>query len=223
MLGLMLFGFSLVAQNKVKVELVDEISGEPVGFATVSIVKDGQTKPFKYALTDEKGKATIESVKKGAYTLKAELMGYITYTAKLKMESADVDLGKIKMKLDAEVIDAASVSATGNPVIIKKDTVEYTASAFKTTDNDVLEDLLKKLPGVEVSEDGTITANGQTINKITVDGKTFFLDDPQMASKNIPAKMVEKLKVIQKKSEQSEFTGIDDGQEETVIELSVNQ
>lgn len=159
MLGLMLFGFSLVAQNKVKVELVDEISGEPVGFATVSIVKDGQTKPFKYALTDEKGKATIESVKKGAYTLKAELMGYITYTAKLKMESADVDLGKIKMKLDAEVIDAASVSATGNPVIIKKDTVEYTASAFKTTDNDVLEDLLKKLPGVEVSEDGTITAN----------------------------------------------------------------
>ena len=78
MLGLMLFGFSLVAQDKVKVELVDEISGEPVGFATVSIVKDGQTKPFKYALTDEKGKATIESVKKGAYTLKAELMGYIT-------------------------------------------------------------------------------------------------------------------------------------------------
>ena len=223
MLGLMLFGFSLVAQNKVKVELVDETSGEPVGFATVSIVKDGQTKPLKYALTDEKGKATIESVKKGAYTLKAELMGYITYTAALKMESADVDLGTIKMKLDAEVIDAASVSATGNPVIIKKDTVEYTASAFKTTDNDVLEDLLKKLPGVEVSEDGTITANGQTINKITVDGKTFFLDDPQMASKNIPAKMVEKLKVIQKKSEQAEFTGIDDGQEETVIDLSVNQ
>ncbi len=223
MLGLMLVSVGLLAQNKVKLSLVDEQTGEPLGFATVSVMKNGQSKPSNYALTDENGKATIESVKKGSYSLRAELMGYVTYTTTVKMESEDLDLGEIKMKLDAEAIDAASVSATGNPVIIKKDTVEYTASAFKTTDNDVLEDLLKKLPGVEVSEDGSITANGQTISKITIDGKTFFLDDPQMASKNIPAKMVDKLKVIQKKSEQAEFTGIDDGQEETVIDLTVQQ
>ncbi|HAZ73834.1 MAG TPA: hypothetical protein DCW53_00305, partial [Rikenellaceae bacterium] len=223
MLGLMLVSVGLLAQNKVKLSLVDEQTGEPLGFATVSVMKNGQSKPSNYALTDENGKATIESVKKGSYSLRAELMGYVTYTTTVKMESEDLDLGEIKMKLDAEAIDAASVSATGNPVIIKKDTVEYTASAFKTTDNDVLEDLLKKLPGVEVAEDGSITANGQTISKITIDGKTFFLDDPQMASKNIPAKMVDKLKVIQKKSEQAEFTGIDDGQEETVIDLTVQQ
>ncbi|MDY0168452.1 MAG: hypothetical protein RBS80_18025, partial [Thermoguttaceae bacterium] len=106
-------------------------------------------------------------------------------------------------------------------IIVKKDTVEYQASSFKTTDNDMLEDLLKKLPGVEVSSDGTVTANGKTISKITIDGKTFFLNDPQLATKNIPAKIVEKVKVLEKKSDEAEFTGINDGNEETVIDLSV--
>ncbi|MBR4740681.1 MAG: outer membrane beta-barrel protein, partial [Bacteroidales bacterium] len=109
------------------------------------------------------------------------------------------------------------------PIIIKKDTVEYNASSFKISDDNMLEDLLKKLPGVEVNEDGSITANGETISKITIDGKTFFLDDPQLASKNIPAKLIEKVKVVKKKSEQAEFTGIDDGNDETVIDLSVQK
>ena len=85
----------------------------------------------------------------------------------------------------------------------------------------MLEDLLKKLPGVEVNSDGSITANGETITKITIDGKTFFLDDPQLASKNLPAKMIEKVKVVERKSEQAQFTGIDDGQEEFIIDLSI--
>lgn len=127
------------------------------------------------------------------------------------------------MDPDKQVLDAASVSATGNPIVIKKDTIEYNATSFKTTDNDMLEDLLKKLPGVEVGSDGSVTANGQTISKITIDGKTFFLDDPQLASKNIPAKIVDKVKVVQKKSDQAQFTGIDDGQEETVIDLSIQK
>ena len=125
------------------------------------------------------------------------------------------------MDPDTKMLDAASVSAVGNSIIIKKDTIEYNASSFKTVDNDVLEDLLKKLPGVEVSEDGSISVNGETISKITIDGKTFFLDDPQLASKNIPAKVINKLKIINKKSEQAEFTGIDDGEEEKVIDLTI--
>ena len=87
----------------------------------------------------------------------------------------------------------------------------------------MLVDLLKKLPGIEVAEDGSITSNGETITKITIDGKTFFLDDPQLASNNIPAKLVEKVKVVKKKSEQAEFTGIDDGEDETIIDLSVQK
>lgn len=218
---LLFAGTGLFAQNKISAVLTDASSGDPLGFVTVSLFKDGREKPLKYALSDEKGQVTIDAVAKGTYTFKAELLGYKAYTATVKMESKAIDLGTLKMSVDTEQLDAASVSAVGNPMIVKKDTIEFNASSFKTTDNDVLEDLLKKLPGVEVSEDGSVTVNGESISKITIDGKTFFLNDPQLATKNIPAKMVNKLKVIQKKSEQAEFTGIDDGEEETVIDLSV--
>ena len=210
------------ANGDVKVTLTDSSTGEPVGFATVYIIKQGAKDPAKYALTDAKGNAVLEKVRPGTYIFKAEMMGYKPYEKEIKVEGA-MDLGTVKMDLDNTVLDAASVSATGNPIVIKKDTVEYNASSFKTTDNDMLEDLLKKLPGLEVSEDGSITANGQTITKITIDGKTFFLDDPQLASKNIPAKIIQKVKVVEKKSEQAEFTGFSDGQEETVIDLSVQK
>lgn len=220
-LGLLVLSFNALAQPNIKGVLLDESNGEALGFATISLTRDGQEKPAKYVLTNDKGSFLLEEVRRGNYTLKAELMGYQPYSVAVKMEGKDIDLGQLKMKIDAEQLDAATVTDLGNPIVIKKDTVEYNASAFKTTENDVLMDLLKKLPGIEVEDDGTIKANGETVKKITIDGKTFFLDDPQVASSNIPAKMIQKLKVIQKKSEQAEFTGIDDGEEETVIDLSV--
>ena len=204
----------------VSVKLADEQSGDPVGFATVSLTVKGENKAAKYVLSDSEGKAEITKVKPNTYILKAELMGYKEYQKEVKVEK-DLNLGEIKMKVDTKVLDAASVSAVGNPIIVKKDTIEYNASSFKTSDNDMLEDLLKKMPGIEVSSDGTVTANGETINKITIDGKTFFLDDPQLATKNLPANIVEKVKVIDRKSEQARFTGIDDGQQETIIDLSI--
>lgn len=206
----------------VTLSLTDSSTGEAVGFATVSITKPGNTKPYKYALSDDKGKTVFDKVAAGKYVLKAELLGYKPLTKDIEVKGK-LDLGALKMDPDKQVLDAASVSAAGNPIVIKKDTIEYNASSFKTTENDVLEDLLKKLPGVEVSEDGTVTANGQTISKITIDGKTFFLDDPQLASKNIPAKIIDKVKVVEKKSEQAEFTGIDDGNDETIIDLSIQK
>lgn len=206
----------------VTLSLTDSSTGEAVGFATVSITKPGNTKPYKYALSDDKGKTVFDKVVAGKYVLKAELLGYKPLTKDIEVKGK-LDLGALKMDPDKQVLDAASVSAAGNPIVIKKDTIEYNASSFKTTENDVLEDLLKKLPGVEVSEDGTVTANGQTISKITIDGKTFFLDDPQLASKNIPAKIIDKVKVVEKKSEQAEFTGIDDGNDETIIDLSIQK
>ena len=210
---------SLSAQNhKITLQLQDATTGEAVGFATVSATPaKGQA---KYTLSGSDGKATIEKVRAGVYTLKAELLGYKPYEKVLELK-ADANLGVIKMEQDQEVLDAASVSAVGNPIIIKKDTVEYNASSFKISDDNMLVDLLKKLPGIEVGEDGSITSNGETIKKITIDGKTFFLDDPQLASSNLPAKLVEKVKVIKKKSEQAEFTGIDDGNDETIIDLTV--
>ena len=219
--GLLLLGTGTFAQNStVKAVLLDSSNGEAVGFATVSLTREGESKPSKYVLSDSDGKVEFTGVHHGTYTLKAELLGYKAIEKKVKFPD-DKELGELKMDPDREQLDAASVSAVGNPIIIKKDTIEYNANSFKTTDNDVLEDLLKKLPGFDVSDDGSITINGKTVNKITIEGKTFFLDDPQLASKNIPAKVISKLKVIDKKSEQAEFTGIDDGEEETVIDLSV--
>ena len=204
----------------IKLHLTDAKTSQPVAFATASVTVKGETSPLKYTLTDDHGNAVLAKLKRGTYILRAELMGYKTYTKEVVLEK-NVDLGDIRMEEDAEVLDAAKVTDVGNPIVVKKDTVEYNASSFKTSDNDMLEQLLKKLPGIEVGSDGSITANGETIKKITIDGKTFFLDDPQLASKNIPAKIIEKVKVVEKKSDQAMFTGIDDGEEETVIDLKL--
>ena len=219
---LLLTGFSAYAQNSftVKLKLVDDKTSEPVSFATASLTVKGQNAADKYVLTDAEGKASLAKVKNGTYIFKAELMGYKSHEQEITVDK-NIDLGVIKMSEDVRVLDAASVSAVGNPIVVKKDTIEYSASSFKTSDNDMLEELLKKLPGVEVEADGSITANGETITKIMIDGKSFFLDDPQLASKNIPAKLIEKVKVVEKKSDQALFTGIDDGDEETVIDLSL--
>lgn len=224
----LLFIITLLACNtafaqsiySIRLRLVDAKTNEPVAFATASVTVKGETSPLKYTLSDDSGNASIVKLKKATYVLKAELMGYKTHTQEIVLEK-NVDLGDIRMAEDVEVLEAAKVTDIGNPIVIKKDTVEYNASSFKTSDNDMLEQLLKKLPGVEVAADGSITANGETIKKITIDGKTFFLDDPQLASKNIPAKMVEKVKVVEKKSDQAMFTGIDDGEEETIIDLQL--
>ena len=213
------FALALAAQNyKITLQLQDVATGEAIGFATVSLAPEKGK--HIYALSDGEGHAQFEKVKAGKYTFKAEILGYKPLEKVLDVKE-DLDLGVLEMDLDRQVLDAAQVTALGNPVVIKKDTVEYNASSFKISDDNMLVDLLKKLPGIEVGDDGTITSNGETITKITIEGKTFFLDDPQLASQNIPAKLVEKVKVVKKKSEQAEFTGIDDGEDETVIDLSV--
>ncbi len=219
--GLLPAQMAPAAGPTVRVKLTDAATSEPIGFATVYVSKDGTTGKAVFALTGEDGVAVLEGVKRGKYIFKAEMMGYNAYTADVTVSDKDIDLGTVKMESDVAMLDQAVVSATANAIVVKKDTIEYNVDMFKTTDNDVLEDLLKKLPGIEVGSDGSITANGKTINKITIAGRTFFLDDPQIASKNIPAKMINKVKVLEKKSEQAEFTGIDDGEEETVLDLSV--
>ena len=223
MAGTFFFGIDVHAQGgvSVKMTLSDASTGEPVGFATVSLTDTTTSRTYKFAMSAADGKVSVVGVRNGVFLLKAEMMGYKPYTKVLDVAGKPVDLGTVKMEQDVEVLEAASVTAVGNQMIVKKDTVEYTASLFKTSDNDMLEELLKKLPGVEVDSDGTITANGETITKVMIDGKEFFLDDPQLATKNIPAKIIEKVKVVEKKSDQAQFTGIDDGDEETVIDLSI--
>ncbi len=215
---------SLSAQQNfsVKLTLVDSTSRKPIEFATASLTPAGGTSALKYGLTDQKGNVEMTGLAGGNYTLKVEFMGYETISRPLTIGSQKAfDLGIVAMKEKVNALSSVTVSAIGNPILVKKDTIEYNASSFKTTDADVLENLLKKLPGIEVDADGKITANGKEINKIMIDGKTFFLDDPTVASKNLPAKMIDKVRVVERKSEQAQFTGIDDGNQETVIDLGI--
>ncbi|MDE6557387.1 MAG: TonB-dependent receptor, partial [Duncaniella sp.] len=129
----------------------------------------------------------------------------------------------ITMRESSELLGEVKVVGVKTPIKVMEDTIEYNAGSYHTQPNAVVEDLLKRLPGVEVSSDGTITANGKTISKILVDGKEFFADDPKVASKNLPASMIEKLQVVDRKSDEARLTGVDDGEDETVINLSVKK
>ena len=211
------------AQNySLKIKLVDKSNGEPVGYATVAVTPDGKTEVFKYTQSDDQGAAEIKGIPAGKYKVAAILMGYDNYEEVIDINK-DVDLGTKQMNVQANFLKGATVSDVGNPITVKKDTITHNVTLIKSADNDVLEDLLKKLPGIEVSSDGSITANGKSISKIQIDGKQFFLDDPSIASKNLPANIIERISVVDKKSEQAEFTGIDDGEEETVLDLGIRK
>mgnify|MGYP003315024879 CR=1 FL=1 len=166
---LLLFGtVSAHAQEySVKVKLQDSKTGEPIGYAAVSITKDGQKTVFKYAQTDGDGAATVSGIPAGKYKIEGILMGYDNYTEVITV-SNNVDLGVKKMNMQANFLEGATVTDVGNPIVVKKDTIEHNVALMKSADNDVLEDLLKRLPGVEVDSDGKITANGKEINKIYI-------------------------------------------------------
>ncbi len=207
-------------KGSVKLMLVDSLTREAASYAAVMLLADGDTLAKYYALAGLDGKATLERVEYGTYTLKAELVGYKPLSKKITLNRNTLNLGTLAMLEDYQMLQGATVSAVGSAITIKQDTIEYTASSFKVKDNAVLLDLLKKLPGIEVSSDGSITSQGETINKITLNGKTFFLDDPSLATENIPVKVVDKVKVIDKKSEQAQFSGIEDDDTEKVIDVS---
>jgi len=164
LLLILLYCIPSFAQNKasVKVCLKDYDTSEAVGFATVSITKKGDSKALKYSLSDKDGNAVIQAIPAGSYTVKAELLGYDAWSKEIILKNTAVDLGEVKMSQSKEELNAASVSAVGKAVEFKQDTIVYNASSYLMGENDLLEDLLKKLPGVEVTEDGGITVNGQT-------------------------------------------------------------
>ena len=210
------------SQNSLKVMVLDSASKAPVEFATMSIKYIGEQQAKRYALTDSTGFALIKSAPVGRATVTIECVGYRQHKQLFDVHKGANDLGTVYLN-GQNTLNTIVVTAAGNQMMVKQDTIEYNANAFKVNDTDMLEELLKKLPGVEIGEDGSITANGKTISKIMIDGKTFFMDDPQLASKNLPAKIIEKLKVVERKSDEARFTGIDDGEEETVLDLSLKK
>lgn len=175
-----------------------------------------------YGMTDIDGVILFKNLPPAHYLLQLSMTGMDVVTRNIELkDSADtVDLGKMMMTENSVMLDEAVVTAVRAAVVAKEDTLEFNAGSFHTNPNASVEDLLKKLPGVEVGSDGSITSGGKSVTKILVNGKEFFSDDPKLATKNLTADMVEKVQVIDRKSEQARLTGVDDGEDETVINLT---
>ena len=179
----------------------------------------------KGTTTDMNGVFNITGVKAGKYLLRFSYLGYndVIKHVTVGEDGRDVNIGVVTMDPNTIVLKETVVVGVKSAITVKEDTIEFNADTYKTQANAVVEDLLKRLPGVEVGSDGKITANGKEVKKILIDGKEFFSDDPTVASKNIPADMINKLQVIDRKSDLARLTGVDDGDDETVINLTVKK
>lgn len=221
LLALLVFALSASAQKNgvFKGKLVDTAGKEPLSGATISITGIKDTSFLVFAVSDKNGDFSF-TLDNGSYKASVSLMGYVSMYRNFLISPTQklVDLGPVEMKKDYRVLDDFTVVAEV-PIIVKGDTVQFNASAFKTVPNANTEDLLKKLPGVEVDADGNIKAQGEDVTKVYVDGKEFFGKDPKMATKNIPAEMIQSVQVYDDMSDQAKFTRIDDGSRSKTINI----
>ena len=190
-----------------KAQVLDSLTNEPISFASVYLHHPKDTIITNFALTDTLGVAELKNVVRGDHRVCIEMLGYKPFYRNIYIKS-DTDLEIIKLQQDEEQLKAALVSAIGAPMEVREDTVIYNASAFRTLSNDKLSDLLKQMPGIEVGSNGSVTVNGQSVSRLTVNGRTFFLGDQKAALDNLPAKIVDKVKVIDKETDAAEFSGI---------------
>lgn len=202
---------------------VTDSDGEPLVRATVRLLSRRDSSVIKGALTNDNGAFRLPDVAPGRYVLQSSYIGFSPVHKTVTMGKSDLALGAIALADNAITLKSAVVTGVRPAIKVMEDTVEFTADTYKVQPNAVVEDLLKRLPGVEVDSEGKITANGKEVTKILIDGKEFFSDDPKVASKNLPVNMVEKLQVVDRKSDLSRLTGVEDGEEETVINLTVKK
>lgn len=212
-----------VSQNNLKGSVINE-SNETLPFATVSLLSPLDSTFQYFAMTDANGAFTIKSVANGDYLLQCALTSYETHYQLIKVPlQAGNDLGIIQLKSQITDMKVVNIEAEAIPIKMNGDTLEYRADSFKTQPDASTEDLLKKLPGVQVDEQGNIKAQGKDVQKVLVDGKEFFSSDPTVATKNIPADAIEKVQVYEGKGDQSELTGSDDGTREQTINLTLKK
>lgn len=208
---------------KITGTLVDRDTKEGVMLATVQMLKPDSTY-VNGVLSDEKGNFSIEASATGSYILKFTSVGYTPLTKTVKVDGKkDIALGKITFNADAIMLKGATVVGQAARVTVQEDTFVYNASAYRTPEGSVVEELVKRLPGAQVSDDGTITINGKEVKKVLVDGKEFMTGDTQTALKNLPTSIIDKIKSYDEKSDLAKVTGIDDGEEQTVLDFGIKK
>jgi len=220
----LLTGAMVLAQKTgiaIKGQLTDTLQKQLIADATVSLVNAKDSSLVAFSRTDSLGRFSFRQLKPGRYRLSASQVNFHPKWKNFEADG-DVDLGNIYMR-DKSMMEEVTVTAQRPPVVVNGDTLEFNAEAFKTKPNAVVEDMLKKMPGVEVDRDGTIRVNGKRISRVLVNGKDFFNGDPKMATRNLSADAIDKVQVFDKQSDQSEFTGIDDGNKTPTINLQLKK
>ena len=219
---------SVFAQNSFEVSgtVVDKMTGEAVIGGSVKLMALPDSSFVEGTTTGTQGEFSLKNVKKGTYALKITYIGYATKCIDVDLSTQKkkaLDIGYITMAADAIQLQGVEVTAHAAKVAVSGDSLVYNTAAYRVPEGSTLETLVKQLPGAKVDKEGNITINGKTVSKILVDGKEFFLNDKEVAMKNIPTEMIDKLKTYDRKSDLSRVTGIDDGEEETVLDLTVKK
>ncbi len=219
----LLIGFSTAAQKaSVKGIITDTTSQQNLYNSTISLLRAKDSILYKFTRSDEKGNFIFKNIDSGKYVLLITYPGYADFVDELSVtDSSQNNLGKIILTLKANLLKDVIVRSAAGSIKIKGDTTEFAADSFKVQPNANVEDLLKKLPGIQVDKNGNITAQGEKVQKILVDGEEFFGDDPTLVTQNLRADMIDKVQVYDKQSDQAAFTGIDDGQKQKTINLKL--
>ncbi|SDW53546.1 Outer membrane receptor proteins, mostly Fe transport [Lutibacter oricola] len=223
----LLFAFSFLAQiifaqePSIKGIVVDDVN-TPLEFASVALLKPQDSVMVSYSITDSKGQFEILDSPSGEFLMQIYFSGFLPYYTTINFKNEVIDLKSIQLKSNVESLNEVTITAV-IPVQIKKDTIAYNANSFKIHHDDNIEDLLKKLPGVELDGEGNLSSQGNEITKIYVDGKEFFSGDPSIVLKNLSADAINKIEVIDKKSDEAELTGVSDDQKNYVINLTLKK
>ena len=224
MMLLLLVSIASFAQERlVSGAIIDRDTKDPVEQVTVQLLKTDSTYVMG-AISNEKGLFHLNAPENGKYLLKITSVGYKPTVKRVVIEQdKNLALGNVVVGADAIMLKGAVVTAMAQKVTLKEDTFVYNSAAYRTPEGSVVEELVKRLPGAEVSDDGTIKINGKEVKKILVDGKEFMTGDTKTALKNLPTSIIDKIKAYDEKSDLSKVTGIDDGEEQTVLDFNVKK
>ena len=224
MMLLLLVSIASFAQERlVSGAIIDRDTKDPIEQVTVQLLKTDSTY-VTGAISNEKGLFHLNAPENGKYLLKITSVGYKPTVKRVVIEQdKNLALGNVVVGADAIMLKGAVVTAMAQKVTLKEDTFVYNSAAYRTPEGSVVEELVKRLPGAEVSDDGTIKINGKEVKKILVDGKEFMTGDTKTALKNLPTSIIDKIKAYDEKSDLSKVTGIDDGEEQTVLDFNVKK
>ena len=204
--------------------LTDIDSKESMDQATIQLFWMRDSSFVGGTISNEKGIFSLEAPSNGIFRLKISSVGYQTFVQEITIRNnRNVDLGELRLSPDAVMLEGTVVTANVPQVVVKKDTLVFNPEAYRTPEGSAIEELIKRIPGSDIDEDGNITINGKQVKKIMLDGKEFMLGDIETALKNLPVSIIQNVKFYDRQSDQARITGIEDGNKETVLDFSVKK